>query len=159
MNEWEVQQLRDVAAELRRVASAVRGTRLPGGDVRADVPRLRTAEERVTEYARDLRGQSLDLRGPTGQDTQGSPRGVGPEKSPTHDAAKANAPHSDHYKGTSVEPIDLIEAWGLPFHLANVVKYVCRSQGPVTNDYATKSLEKAQWYLNRFISERKRLRV
>lgn len=33
-------------------------------------------------------------------------------------------PH--HYTTKSIEPIDVIESWGLPFGLGNVVKYIAR---------------------------------
>jgi hypothetical protein len=55
-----------------------------------------------------------------------------------------------HYTFSSIEPIDAIEAWGLNFKLANVVKYVARAQhkGKYVED-----LKKARWYLDREISQ------
>lgn len=32
-----------------------------------------------------------------------------------------------HYTATKVEPIDVIEAWGLGFNLGNAVKYISRA--------------------------------
>jgi hypothetical protein len=32
-----------------------------------------------------------------------------------------------HYTATRVEPIDVIEAWGLGFNLGNAVKYIARA--------------------------------
>ena len=60
-----------------------------------------------------------------------------------------DAPYSSHYREKgNVEPIHLIESQHLPFHLANVVKYVCRHG---MKD-GMKDLEKARWYLDRYIS-------
>lgn len=53
-----------------------------------------------------------------------------------------------HYTFGSIEVIDAIEAWGLGFHLGNVVKYVARAahKGRYVED-----LQKARWYLDREI--------
>lgn len=57
-----------------------------------------------------------------------------------------------HYTATRVEPIDVIEAWGLGFHLGNCLKYIarCDLKGRPIED-----LEKARWYLDREISRRR----
>ena len=63
--------------------------------------------------------------------------------------------HPSHYTFADIEPIDVIEAWGLGFHLGNVVKYVARA------DYKGSSIEdlkKAAWYLNREIQRREKIR-
>jgi hypothetical protein len=62
-------------------------------------------------------------------------------------ADKINPPH---YK-SKVEAIEAIEAWGLGFHLGNVVKYIARAgkKGSALDD-----LKKAVWYLNREIARR-----
>ncbi len=59
------------------------------------------------------------------------------------------APHSNHYKMLSIEPIDVIEDWGLDFNLGNAVKYIGRAnhKGSKRQD-----LEKAIYYLNRAVS-------
>ena len=44
--------------------------------------------------------------------------------------------------------IDAIEAWELPYHLGNVVKYVARAKHK--GDELT-DLRKARWYLDRYI--------
>jgi hypothetical protein len=51
-----------------------------------------------------------------------------------------------HYTRLDPEPIDVIEAWGLNFRLANALKYVARAgfKGERESD-----LEKAIWYLRR----------
>lgn len=60
------------------------------------------------------------------------------------------APHSEHYAAMSLEPIDVIEAWGLGFNLGNVVKYIARPKGQTVAD-----LEKAVWYLQRELDRRR----
>lgn len=53
-----------------------------------------------------------------------------------------------HYTYSTIEVIDVIEAWGLGYHLGNVIKYVARSahKGTELDD-----LCKAKWYLDRVI--------
>lgn len=61
--------------------------------------------------------------------------------------------HPPHYcEGRSIETIDVIENWGLDYHLGNVVKYISRAgrKGPPLED-----LQKARWYLNRAIERMK----
>jgi hypothetical protein len=63
----------------------------------------------------------------------------------THD----NVNHPPHYKTGGIETIDFIEAKSLSYNLGNVVKYITRA------DYKGNKLEdlkKAQWYLNREVS-------
>ena len=62
--------------------------------------------------------------------------------------------HPDYYKTGGVEAIDAIEAWGLGFHLGNVVKYIARA-GRKTAD-SLQDLQKAAWYLDREIKRRER---
>ena len=57
--------------------------------------------------------------------------------------------HPSYYKRGGVEAIDAIEAWGLDFHLGNVVKYIARA-GRKTAD-SLQDLQKAAWYLDREI--------
>jgi hypothetical protein len=54
-----------------------------------------------------------------------------------------------HYTFSDIEPIDAIEAWGLGFHLGNVVKYVARAG---RKGAAVQDLQKARWYLERAIA-------
>lgn len=56
-----------------------------------------------------------------------------------------------HYTTTDVEPINAIEAWGLGFRLANVVKYVARA-GKKPGVDAKQDLLKARAYLSREIA-------
>lgn len=58
-----------------------------------------------------------------------------------------------HYTFSEVQPIDVIEAWGLGFHLGNVVKYVARADHKGSS---LQDLRKAAWYLNREIQRRAR---
>lgn len=57
-----------------------------------------------------------------------------------------------YYKTGGIEAIDAIEAWGLGFHLGNVVKYIARA-GRKTAD-GLQDLRKAAWYLDREIKRR-----
>ena len=59
-----------------------------------------------------------------------------------------------HYTSSKVEVIDAIEAWGLGYHLGNVVKYVARA-GKKNPTKDIQDLEKAAWYLNRHIEKLK----
>lgn len=58
-----------------------------------------------------------------------------------------NVSHPSHYN-QGIEPIDVIESWGLNFSLGNVIKYTLRApyKGKEIED-----LEKAKWYLEREI--------
>lgn len=59
--------------------------------------------------------------------------------------------HPSHYTWSSIEPIDAIEAWQLPYHLGNVVKYVSRA-GHKDKSKTIEDLRKANWYLSRYIN-------
>jgi len=52
-----------------------------------------------------------------------------------------------HYTDTEIEPIDVIEDWGLDFHLGNSVKYIKRFR----KKDGIRDLRKALWYLQRRI--------
>lgn len=63
-----------------------------------------------------------------------------------------NVDHPPHYKSKSgLEAIDVIEGFELNFNLGNAAKYLLRAgkKGDAVED-----LRKAQWYLNREISNR-----
>jgi hypothetical protein len=64
-------------------------------------------------------------------------------------ALSDNVNHPAHYTATAIEPIDVIEAWGLGFCLGNAVKYIARAahKGALLED-----LKKARWYLDREIA-------
>lgn len=59
--------------------------------------------------------------------------------------------HPSHYTYSSIEPIDAIEAWQLPYHLGNVVKYVSRA-GHKDKSKTLEDLKKASWYLSRYVT-------
>jgi hypothetical protein len=62
-----------------------------------------------------------------------------------------NINHPPHYTFSKIEAIDVIEAWGLDYHLGNVLKYLARAK------YKGKELEdlkKAKWYLDRYITHK-----
>ena len=58
----------------------------------------------------------------------------------------------NHYGGKEniYEAIKVIEAWQLNFHLGNVIKYISRA-GKKDKTKLKEDLEKAKWYLDRFI--------
>lgn len=60
--------------------------------------------------------------------------------------------HPSHYSRYTPEPIEVIEGWGLNFHLGNVLKYIVRASHKGTE---IRDLEKAAWYLARWIEIRK----
>lgn len=61
--------------------------------------------------------------------------------------------HPKHYNVGNIEVIDVIEDWGLDFHLGNAVKYIARAEHK--ND-ALEDISKAQWYLDRARELRRR---
>ena len=71
---------------------------------------------------------------------------------PTEDSTEQpdEVNHPSHYTHGAIEVIDAIEAWKLPFHLANVVKYVARCEHKGSK---LKDLQKALWYLDRHIQQ------
>ena len=58
--------------------------------------------------------------------------------------------HPDHYTDGGIETIDFIEAKKLPYHLGNAVKYVSRA-GKKNPEKTIEDLQKAIWYINRYI--------
>ena len=63
--------------------------------------------------------------------------------------APSDPVNPDHYRANGLEAINVIEAFGLSFHLGNVVKYVLRAgrKGDAVTDLA-----KARWYLGRALA-------
>lgn len=59
-----------------------------------------------------------------------------------------NINRPEHYRAGGMEAIDVIEAFGLGFHLGNAVKYILRA-GRKTED-AKEDIKKAAWYLERY---------
>lgn len=62
-----------------------------------------------------------------------------------------------HYTaGRRIEPIDVIEDWCLPHHLACVIKYIARWGRKGSSELAAlRDLEKAAWYLLRFTARQR----
>ena len=58
--------------------------------------------------------------------------------------------HPTHYTDGGIETIDFIEAKKLPYHLGNVIKYISRA-GKKDKDKTIEDLQKAKWYLDRYI--------
>jgi hypothetical protein len=59
--------------------------------------------------------------------------------------------HPQHYGGdVPYEPIKVIEAWDLGFHIGNAVKYLSRA-GKKDPTKELEDLKKARWYLDRQI--------
>ena len=63
-------------------------------------------------------------------------------------ADMVNSP--SHYTFGTYEVIDVIEDWKLGFHEANCIKYIARAKHKGNE---LEDLKKAQWYLNRKISD------
>lgn len=65
----------------------------------------------------------------------------------------AVAAHPPHYvqPNPAQEPCSVIEAWGLGYHLGNVVKYISRAE---KKGAPLEDLKKARWYLDREIARR-----
>ena len=61
--------------------------------------------------------------------------------------------HPSYYNQSKIEVIDAIEEWQLGFHLGNAVKYIARAKHKGTE---VKDIQKAIWYLQRFIGENKK---
>ena len=59
--------------------------------------------------------------------------------------------HPSHYTDGGIETIDFIEAKTLPYHLGNAVKYISRA-GKKEPEKTIEDLQKAVWYINRYIS-------
>jgi len=65
--------------------------------------------------------------------------------------------HPRHYS-FAIEVIDALEAWDLPWHLCNAIKYMVRA-GRKDPAKLIEDLEKARWYLDRYIALVKRRQV
>lgn len=62
--------------------------------------------------------------------------------------------HPSHYTFGKIEPIDVIEDWGLGFCLGNTIKYIARAGRKDPSRYV-EDLEKARFYLDREIEKMK----
>jgi hypothetical protein len=60
--------------------------------------------------------------------------------------------HPLHYNSGKIEVIEAIEDWRLHYHLGNAVKYIARA-GKKDPSKEIEDLQKAVWYLNRYIEK------
>jgi hypothetical protein len=88
-----------------------------------------------------------ELYGPTMPKEKPKPQMDTSKRKPSHD----NVNHPAHYTTGKIEVIDFIEDQKLPYHLGNAVKYIARAGKKDPKRYK-EDLEKAAWYLNRFIA-------
>ena len=58
----------------------------------------------------------------------------------------------EHYKRLNPQPIDIVEAWGLDYHLGSALKYLSRAGHK--ND-EIQDLEKCIWFIRRKIQKLK----
>ena len=58
--------------------------------------------------------------------------------------------HPAHYHPSTIETVEVIEAWKLGFNLGNVVKYIARAE---LKGSRREDLLKALWYLERELSK------
>jgi hypothetical protein len=66
----------------------------------------------------------------------------------TYDSINPN-----HYRGgRQFEPIEVIEDWGLDYHLGNALKYIARN-GRKPGENPCEGLNKAIWYLERAVDQ------
>ena len=65
--------------------------------------------------------------------------------------------HPRHYTSGSIEVIDYIEDQGFGMHLGNAVKYISRA-GKKNPEKTLEDLQKASWYLERYIKLLKKQR-
>lgn len=74
-----------------------------------------------------------------------------PTCKPPREEDPVNKP--EHYQYSSIQPIDVIDAWGLDFYLGSVIKYLSRYQ---RKGKPLEDLEKALWFLSRKVEEMKK---
>jgi hypothetical protein len=60
--------------------------------------------------------------------------------------------HPSHYTQGKYEVIDVLEDWKLDFRLTNALKYISRA-GKKDPAKTKEDLQKAIWYINRFIEK------
>lgn len=58
--------------------------------------------------------------------------------------------HPAHYTSGKIEVIDYIEDQNFPYHLGNAIKYISRA-GKKDPEKTVEDLQKAVWYINRYI--------
>lgn len=69
-------------------------------------------------------------------------------------AKKIDSPENpSHYSDLNPEPLDVIERWRLPFHEAQVLKYIARAGRKGGEEKRVEDLKKARVYLDRRIKQ------
>lgn len=63
--------------------------------------------------------------------------------------------HPSHYTSGKIEVIEYIEDQKLPYHLGNAIKYISRA-GKKDPSKEVEDLEKAIWYIRRYIDNLKK---
>lgn len=63
-----------------------------------------------------------------------------------------NIDHPSHYTDGNIEVIDYIEDKKFNYHLGNAIKYISRA-GKKDQSKTVEDLQKAVWYLNRYIEK------
>ena len=58
--------------------------------------------------------------------------------------------HNEHYTFSSIQPWDVIDAWGLDYYSGNMMKYICRL-GRKTGEDPVKDAEKIVAYANKLL--------
>jgi hypothetical protein len=79
---------------------------------------------------------------------KGSVINVGEQTAPEDDPVN----HPSHYTFGKYEVLDVIEDWGLSYHLGNATKYIARA-GRKDPAKEKQDLEKAVFYINRRIAQ------
>ena len=63
--------------------------------------------------------------------------------------------HPEHYQSSSLETIDVIEAFELNFSMGSAIKYILRA-GKKPGEESTEDLKKAIWSLQREVTRRQK---
>lgn len=72
----------------------------------------------------------------------------------TTNVEKEFVDHPNHYHPGTYEAINVIDAWKLDFYLGNALKYISRA-GLKNQDKKIEDLQKAIWYITKFIEKEK----
>lgn len=64
-------------------------------------------------------------------------------------ATENDAINPQHYRSGGIEAIEVIEAFGLGYHLGNAIKYLLRAGRKTASPL--EDLRKARWYIDREI--------
>lgn len=116
-------------------------------DKTADVP----AQQAPSATQPKVKGVVVMVRGKPIYQPMDTVSKIPEEKNSAAEKTIGNAiNHPAHYNSGKIEVIDFLEDQNLPFHLANAVKYICRA-GKKNPYKISEDLQKAIWYINRYI--------